>query len=180
MDVEPKGEASWITTGVEIFAFICVMLFVVYALYKLMQKLRSSGVRLPGFIRSLRDKFAPIQDEDYEDESESLFDMKKVLSNTKDSMKKTLQKLRERPQKLDDFPDNRMKMRFAFQQLLKKVKIRNPGAAAQTPNEIYAAEYDGEEDFRAFMDYYNAAKYSDQAIPDDAADCARAILKQKM
>lgn len=43
MNVEPKGEAGWLTTGVEIFAFICVMLFVLYALYKLARKLHDSG-----------------------------------------------------------------------------------------------------------------------------------------
>ena len=180
MAVEPKGEASWITTGVEIFAFICVMLFVIYALYKLIRKLHNSGIRLPGFLRNIRDKFAPIQDEDYVDESENLFDMKKMLSDTRSNMKNALKKLRERPQKLDDFPDNRMKIRFAFQQMLIKIKLRNPGASAQTPNEIYRAEYDGEEEFRAFIDYYNEAKYSNQEIPDDAAECARAILKQKL
>lgn len=180
MAVEPKGEASWITTGVEIFAFICVMLFVIYALYKLIRKLHNSGVRLPGFLRNIRDRFAPIQTEDYVDESESLFDMKKMLSDTRNNMKNALKKLRERPQKLDDFTDNRMKVRFAFQQILKNVKLLNPGASSQTPNELYNSEYYGEQALREFMDYYNEAKYSNQEIPDDAAACARAILKQKL
>lgn len=180
MAVEPKGEASWITTGVEIFAFVCVVLFALYAVYKLMKKLQESGVRLPSLLRNLRDKFAPVQEEDYVDENESLFDMKKMLSDTRANMKNALKKIRERPQKLEDFPDNRMKLRFAFQQLLKKVKVRDPGAAAKTPNEIYRGEYDGEEDFRQFMDYYNQARYSDQPIPDEAADCAKGILKQKL
>ena len=180
MDYEPKGEAGWITTGVEIFAFICVMLFLVYALYKLMRKLHDSGVRLPAFLRNIRDKFAPIQEEDYVDESENLFDMKKLLGETGNNMKKALKKLRDRPQKLEDFPDNRMKIRFAFQQMLKKVKLRNPGAVTQTPNEIYRTEYEGEAEFREFMDYYNAAKYSDQELPDAAAECAKDILKQKL
>ncbi len=180
MNVEPKGEAGWITTGVEIFAFICVMLFVVYALYKLMRKLHDSGVQLPAFLRNIRDKFAPIQEEDYVDEAENLFDMKRMIADTRNNMKNALKKLRERPQKLEDFPDNRMKIRFAFQQLLKKVKLRNPGATAQTPNEIYRAEYDGEAEFREFMDYYNVAKYSDAKIPDEAAECAKEILKQKL
>ena len=180
MAVEPKGEAGWVTTGVEIFAFVCVVLFFLYAMYKLMKKLQESGVRLPSLLRNLRDKFAPVQDEDYVDENESLFDMKKMLADTRGNVKKALKKLRERPQKLEDFPDNRMKLRFAFQQLLKKVQLRDPSATAKTPNEIYQREYDGEEDFRQFMDYYNQARYSDVPIPDDAADCAKGILKQKL
>lgn len=180
MVYEAKGEASWITTAVEAFAFICVMLFVVYALYKIIKKMQEAGVRLPGFMRNLREKFAPVVDEDYVDESESLFDMKKMLSETRENMKKALQKLRERPQKLEDFPDNRMKIRFAFQQMLKRVKTRDPKAVSKTPNEIYKSEYDGEEEFREFLDYYNQAKYSTEELPDEAAECARAILKQKL
>lgn len=179
MAYEAKGEASWITTGVEIFAFICVVLFFLYALVKLMQRLRNSGAQLPAFLRNLRDKFAPVQ-EDYVDEAESLFDMKKMMTDTRENLKSALKKIRERPQRLEDFPDNRMKVRFAFQQLLKKVKSRNPNAHMQTPNELYEAEYAGEEDFREFMDYYNEAKYSDKDIPDNAADCASSILKQKL
>lgn len=180
MNYEAKGEASWVTTAVEIFAFICVMLFVLYAIYKIIKKMQEAGVRLPGFMRNIRDKFAPVVEEDYVDESESLFDMKKMLADTRESMKKALQKLRERPQKLDDFKDNKMKVRFAFQQMLKKVKTRDPRAISKTPNEIYRAEYDGEEEFREFLDYYNQAKYSDDELPDDAGECARAILKQKL
>lgn len=106
--------------------------------------------------------------------------MKKMLSDTRENIQRALQKLRERQQKLDDFPDNRMKIRFTFQQILKRVNLRNPTAIAQTPNEIYTQEYDGEEDFREFMDYYNEAKYSQREIPDKAANCAREILKQKL
>ena len=180
MAVDPKGEAGWVTTAVEIFAFICVMLFVLYALFKLMQKLRASGMRMPAFLRNLRDRFAPVAEEDYVDENESLFDMKQMLSDTRANMANALKKLRERPQKLDDFPDSRMKIRFVFQQMLKRVKLRNPKAAAQTPNEIYKKEYAGEEDFRQFMDYYNQAKYGEDELPADAADLAQAILKQKL
>ena len=68
----------------------------------------------------------------------------------KKSLKNTLKKIRERPQKIDDFEDDRMKVRFAFQQLLKKVILRDPSAAAKTPNEIFRQEYDGEEDFREY------------------------------
>lgn len=181
MKVEPKGEAGWVTTGVEIFAFLCVVLVLVYVAWKLVQKLRSSNIQLPAFLRNLRDRFAPVTAEaDYVDESESLFDMKKLLSDGRDSMKNALKKLRERPQKLEDFPDARMKVRFVFQQLLKKVKAKHPGAAAQAPNEIYEKEYAGEPELREFIDYYNQARYSGTPLPDSAADCAKSVLKKKL
>ena len=180
MAVEARGEAGWVTTGVEIFAFICVVLFLLYALYKLSQKLRASGMQMPAFLRNLRDRFAPVADEDYVDENESLFDMKQMLSDTRANIGSALKRFRERPQKLEDFPDDRLKIRFVFQQMLRRVKMRNPAATAQTPNEIYEKEYAGETDFRQFMDYYNQAKYSNAPLPDDAAEVARAILKQKL
>ena len=180
MNAEPKGEAAWVTKGVEIFAFIVVVLLFAYLAFRLIKRLQGAGMRLPGFVRSLRDKLMPVVEEDFVDETESLFDMKKMLSETGGRLKNALKKIRERPQKIDDFPDNRMKVRFAFQQLLKKVVVRTPGSAARTPNEIFAAEYAGEDDFREFMDYYNEARYSDHDLTDDAADCARAILKQKL
>ena len=180
MAVDPKGEAGWITNAVQIFAFICVLLFFLYAIYKIIKKLRDSGMRMPAFLRNLRDRFAPVVDEDYVDENESLFDMKQMLSDTRDNMKNALKKIRERPQKLDDFPDDRMKIRFVFQQMLRRVKIRNPRAGTQTPNEIYEKEYAGEDDFRQFIDYYNLAKYSDDPMPEDSAEVAQAIIKQKL
>jgi len=180
MAVEARGEASWVTTGVEIFAFICVMLLVLYALYKLYQHMRASGMRLPAFLQNLRDRFAPVVEEDYVDENENLFDMKQMLSDMRGNLSGALNRLRDRPQKLEDFSDDRMKLRFVFQQMLKRVKVRNPAAAAATPNEIYDKEYAGEEDFRKFMDYYNEAKYSDHPLPPDAGDLARTISKQKL
>ena len=128
LNAEPKGEASWITTGVEIFAFILVVLFLCYVLYRLIGKLREHGVQLPGFLRNLKDRFAPVTEEDYVDETESLFDAKEMLGDTRARMKKALSKLRERPQKLEDFTDPTMKLRFAFQQMLKKVSARDPPA----------------------------------------------------
>ena len=64
---------------------------------------------------------------------------KKCWATTRARMKKALSKLRERPQKLEDFTDPTMKLRFAFQQMLKKVSARDPSAPAKTPNEILKA-----------------------------------------
>lgn len=179
MAYEPKGEAQWFTQAVEIFAFICVMLFLIYAIYVILKKLHTSGIGRR-FLKNLRDRFAPVEDEDYEDENENLFDMKTMLSDTRENLKNALRKIRERPQKVDDFPDDRMKLRFVFQQLLKKVRGLDPGALARTPNELYQKDYSGDREIRQFMDYYNQAKYSDGDLPDDAADVARRIAKQKL
>lgn len=178
LNAEAKGEASWVTTMVEVIAFVVVVLVVLYALYRLMMKLREKGVRLPSFLRNFRDRFAPVAEEDYVDETENLFDAKEMLGDTRARMKKALHKLRERPQKLEDFPDNRMKLRFAFQQLLKKLMAQNPSAAAMTPNELQSRDLADDAQAAEFMEYYNEARYSSQDIPDDAVSCARNMLKK--
>lgn len=180
LNAEPKGEAAWVTTSVEIFAFILVLLLFGYFAVRIAIRMRNAGLKMPAFIRNLRDKFMPVTEEDFTDETENLFDLKQMLSDTGARLRNSLQKLREKPQKIDDFEDDRMKIRFAFQQMLKKVTVRTPGSDCKTPNEIYAAEYKGEDDFREFIDYYNSARYSDHPVTEDAVDSARAILKQKL
>ncbi len=178
LNAEAKGEAGWVTTMVEVIAFVVVVLVVIYVLYRLMMKLREKGVHLPGFLRNFRDRFAPVAEEDYVDETESLFDAKEMLGDTRARMKKALHKLRERPQKLEDFPDNRMKLRFTFQQLLKKLMAQNPGAAAMTPNELQFHDLSDDAQAAEFMAYYNEARYSSRNISDDAVNCARNMLKK--
>lgn len=59
------------------------MLFLCYVLYLLIGKLLEHGVQLPGFLRNLKDRFAPVTEEDYVDETESLFDAKEMLGDTR-------------------------------------------------------------------------------------------------
>ena len=49
LNAEPKGEASWITTGVEIFAFILVVLFLCYVLYRLIGSFGSTAYSCRAF-----------------------------------------------------------------------------------------------------------------------------------
>ena len=179
LNVEPKGEAGWVTSMVEIIAFVVVLLVLIYVVYKLICKLRASGLRLPGFLQNLRDRFAPVVTEDYVDETENLFQVGEMLNDTKKRMKKALKKLRDRPQRMEDFPDSRTKVRFAFQQLLRRTAAHDPSAISKTPNELLQTESSQAPDMTQFISYYNRARYSDQDIPEAAVDCAKKILKQK-
>lgn len=180
LNAEPKGEAGWITSMVQVIAFIVVLLVLIYAVYRLILKLRESGVRLPGFLQNLKDRFAPITDEDYIDETESLFDPKEMLGDARKRMQKSLKKLRDRPQRIDDFQDSRTKVRFAYQQLLKKAATRDTGVASRTPNELFQKDFPGEVDVGTFVELYNQAKYSENDLPQDAEATARDIIKKKL
>lgn len=45
-----------------------------------------------------------------------------------------------------------------------------------TPNELNQKDFGGQ--LTEFMDYYNQARYSDAPLPQDAAQCAKAVLKE--
>ena len=51
---------------------------------------------------------------------------------------------------------------------------------AMTPEELLRKDYPGEPDAAALVDYYNKARYSEEPIPDDAAACARTVLKKRL
>ena len=179
LNATPKGEAGWVTSMVEIIAFVVVLLVLVYVVYKLICKLRASGLRLPGFLRNFRDRFAPVVMEDYVDETENLFDVGQMLGDTRDRMKKALRKFRDRPQRMEDLPDARAKVRFAFQQLLKRRLTQDPGVLSKTPNELLQSEAAQGRDLPRFISYYNQARYSNAEVPEAAVDCAKKVLKQK-
>lgn len=180
MQNEPKGEAAAVTAGVEIFSFLIVLILVVIAALKIYQKLRKAGLKLPAFMQHLRDRFNPVVDEDYIDETENLFDTGKLLGDTGARLKQAITRLRERPQKISDFKDNRMKLRFAYQQILKKQLQRDPAHISRTPNELYATCFSGREDMKQLIEDYNRARYSSEDITDDSARRAETILKQRL
>lgn len=178
-DYEAKGEAGWITTAVEIFAMILVAILLGYLVYRAIKYLKARLKGMGGLAGRLRNMFAPPVEEDYIDEEESLFSWKDFWGNARDSIVSGARKLTERPQRIDDFPDDRMKIRFVYKQLLKTIFHRQPGCLYETPNEFQAQELDSDEDVTEFIAAYNAAKYADEPPSDDAVQAARRLLKRK-
>ena len=176
-DLEPRGESPLATTLVAIFAMACVLVLVILFLRWVFKKglKRIGGV--PRFVMKLRGLFAPPEEEDYVDETESLFTWKTLADGTLESLKNMLKKVTERPQRFDDFEDPRLKVRFAFKEILKKI---GPKSVYQTPYELLAGPLDDDDEYAEFIELYNDVKYND-AVPSDAqVQQARQLMKQKL
>lgn len=105
------------------------------------------------------------QEEDYEDFDEEL---ERPKGNLLGRLLRRLQK-----QRISDFSDPSMKVRFAFQQLLRKKQKEQGTVFHKTPNELLDPTIPGEE---ALVNAYNRVKYAKiAATPEEAAAAERYV-----
>lgn len=160
--------------------FAC-LLGVLIAFFRWMnKKLGNSFKGLSALMNRIRNLFDNAPDEDYVDEVESIFGWKNILTSLKDNVVQAVRKITVRPERIDDMPDNRMKVRFAYRELLKQGQARNPLAICETPIEFHEKMLVGIDDMEDFVLYYNDARYSTAEIPDNAVSYAREALKVKV
>ena len=79
-----------------------------------------------------------------------------------------------RKQRFDDFDSPAMKIRFAFQQLLRRREQSEPMACTKTPNEL--REQDST-DADAVIDAYNRVKYGLGSVTEQELQAARRYVK---
>lgn len=78
-----------------------------------------------------------------------------------------------RPQRFSDFTDDRLKIRFAFQQLLRHRMEQNPSAYTCTPNELKNEELPDE---ATLIDAYNRVRYGNgTATPEEVSAAGRYV-----
>lgn len=136
--------------------------------------------KLPAFMNKLRSMFDPEGESEFIDETEDLFDLKTVLSNIGASIREAAKKITQRPEKIEDFPTNRMKVRFAYKELLKKGQSKYPKVVCETPIEFYEKELKSDPELIDFILYYNYARYSQDDIPDRAVQLAKEAMKTRI
>ena len=175
-NTEPRGESSIVTTMVAIFAMACVVVLLILFLRWFFKKTLKKLGGMPRFMVKLKGLFAPPEEEDYVDETENLFTWKTLADGTKDSLKNLLKKVTERPQRFDDFSDPRMKIRFAFREILKKAGSRS---IYRTPYELLAEDLEDDSDYYGFIDTYNDVRYNDSMPSDEQVQEAKRLMKQK-
>ncbi len=178
--VEPRGESSLMSTLVVIFSMACVAVLLIVFLRWLFKKglKRIGGV--PRFLLKLKSKFAPPEEEDYVDETENLFTWKSLWDGSKESLLNALRRATERPQRMDDFADPRMKIRFAFKEVLKKIVSSDPRGMYETPYELLANQLDNEDDYAGLIEAYNDVRYGNIMPTDEQVKTARRVMKQKI
>ena len=106
------------------------------------------------------------REEDYEDFDEELERPKRNL------LRKFLSRFQK--QRISDFSDPSMKVRFAFQQLLRKKQKAQGSIFHKTPNELLDSTVPGEE---ALVDAYNRVKYANIAATEADGAAAEAYVK---
>ena len=180
MEAVSRGERPVAATIVAIFAMACVVVLVILFLRWLFKTAFKRIGGMPKFVLKLRAMFAPPEEEDYVDETESLFTWKTLGEGALDSLKNALKKVTERPQRIDDFPDPRMKIRFAFKEVLKKLSYNDHRAIYRTPYELLATQLDDDDDYAELIETYNEVRYNDGIPTDEQVQHARKLMKQKI
>lgn len=98
--------------------------------------------------------------EAYEDSVERLLDLKGLLKKSRDSVKEFFEKLTATPEKYEDMPDSKMKVRFAYKYLLKSSRV-NQRAVYYTPREL--SEQLGISEVQQLAEAYNTARYKESS-----------------
>jgi hypothetical protein len=113
-------------------------------------------------------------EEDYEDSVERTLDLKGILKEKREQMSAFFAGLAAKPERFEDMPDGRMKLRFVYKSLLNSSRV-NERAQYCTPSELGVQLKSPE--LEAMTEEYNAARYRLEApVPPDAADTAEKAL----
>lgn len=152
--LDPGEPDGWF---VPVFISIVLIMGVIGAIIVFIPKPDGRGGR--GSLSELMKRLFKVrQVEAYEDSVERLLDLKGLLKKSRDSVKNFIEKLTTAPEKYEDMPDNRMKVRFAYKYLLKSSRV-NQRAVYYTPREL--SEQLGISEVQQLAEAYNTARYKE-------------------
>ena len=131
-----------------------------------------AGHRFADWVRGL---FRTKEILEYEDDVERTADLKSVLAEGGKRARKWLGRLREKPERFEDMPDDRYRLRFAYKALLKSGRVAGWIPSA-TPKEV-----GGKMETQALKDMteaYCAARYDlEKDVTPEQAETARAAMQ---
>ena len=156
---EPLRDDGWQNLVYGASAIATVILVAVFAL-------AAAGMvtgLVVGIVRRARPKPQRIEGEDYIDEIEAL-----------ERPRKHWRFHRQSGQSFSDFADDRLKIRFAFQQLLRRRKEKDNLAHTKTPNELRQEELEEEDRLIAT---YNRVRYGDGNVTKEDILAAKRYLE---
>ena len=151
-DIYTGGPGSWLLT-ILLVAATAVLLLSVAA---------GAGTVL---LRQMKRPREEAETQDYIDEVEQL-----------ERPARKRRKLFERKQRMEDFESPSMKIRFAFQQLLRRRGQTEPMAYTKTPNELREQD---KADANAVINAYNRVKYGTGGVTEQELQAARRYVKGK-
>jgi hypothetical protein len=166
----PMAEGSPPPAWVDTLILVVGSLTAVAALALLLGYLVKVMIRkLPGFwVRLLNRLFA--HDGSYVDETESLWSFERAKIRVGARLRAITNRLR-RPARWEDMPDNRLKVRFAFQKHLQQHRSAySPFRTADDWQETPSGS-----NMRRFTEAYNRARYGSDPISNQDAEIAREV-----
>lgn len=149
-DIYTGGPGSWLLTILLVAATVVLLLSIA----------AGAGAVLLRQRKSPREEAAVT---DYIDEIEQL-----------ERPTKKRRKWLKRKQRMEDFDTPGMKIRFAFQQLLRRRERTEPMACTKTPNEL---REQNSSDTDAIINAYNRVKYGTGAVTEQELQAARRYVK---
>lgn len=151
---------------------VCGVVFLLLA-YGFVKEGRKGGAGRR-FAEWMRGLFRTRQILEYEDDVERTADLRSLLAEQGKKTRHWLRRLREKPERFEDMPNDRMRLRFAYRALLKSGRVAGWTAAA-TPKEV--GESMETPAFRALTEAYCAARYDleNEVPPEQAAAAAEAL-----
>ena len=133
------------------------LIFVIFLAIAFVKEGKKGGGfgKLSSFLKRL---FKTRQILEYEDSVESTLDIKDMLRKRGRRFRELWDKLTYRPERFEDMPDNRKKVRFAYKMLLKSSRVRGWTPSA-TPDEVGAVLRT--ESLKTLTEHYNSARYNE-------------------
>ena len=150
-----------------IFIVVIVAMFLIGVIFTMRNK-----VPIMRAVRRLIKKRKDIGqlDREYEEDIERVFSIKDVLKKRRRRFSDFFGRLFIRAERISDMPDNRMKVRFAYKALLKRLGAAKNGMP-ETPLEVGSSMPD--HSISKLAADYSFARYCDIVdVPDEAADNA--------
>ena len=102
-------------------------------------------------------------------------DLRDVLAESGKKARKWLKKLREKPEKFEDMPDDRYRLRFAYKALLKSGRVAGwiPSATAKEVGDKMQTQA-----LKDMTEAYCAARYDlERDVTPEQAETARAAMQ---
>lgn len=172
----PEAYSAGVPAAVRAAAILGMVLLAV-GLFALWRKGGKTGLSLRKLLDRLKRLFRESEPEvSYEDEVEKLRPWKERTGPARENVRKRIRKAGRKRIRLEDLPDDRMRIRYVYREL-----VRNPAGVklspAMTPSEVGAAY--GSEPIRGLVAEYNIVRYAPGAeVPREAGGIAASAMKE--
>ena len=164
-----------VNNAAHIFVLVFIGIMLLVSVIVIIAVLSGGGGGGRFSLKRFLDRLRPHEiEEDYEDSVERTLDLKGILKEKREQVSAFFAGLTAKPERFEDMPDGRMKLRFVYKSLLNSSRV-NERAQYCTPSELGVQLKNPE--LEAMTEEYNAARYRLEApVPADAADTAAKAL----